>query len=87
VVYILSGCLCYRAEGSSFVIEQVSEMREAMMAERDWAQLAKQQLAEFYTMTEKERYTELMAMNDLYAQFDLSELADGGKMSDAQVGT
>lgn len=73
------------AEGSSFVIEQVSEMREAMMAERDWPALAKQQLAEYYTMTEKERMGELMRMNDLYAQFDLSDLDDGGKLSDAQL--
>ena len=38
------GMTAGEAEGSAFVIEQVSEMREAMMAERDWAALAKQQL-------------------------------------------
>ena len=53
------------------------------MAERDWDALAKQQLSEFFSMSEKDRMDELMRMNDLYSQFDLSELADGGKVNDS----
>ena len=40
--------------------------------------VARQQLADYFQMTQKERMEEVMRMNDLYGSFDLGDLADGG---------
>jgi len=85
VVEEVSMMQCAPDPGSSFVIEQVSEMRDAMLQGRDWEALARQQLTEFFTMTQKERMDEVMRMNDLYSSFDLGAMADGGKPSESML--
>jgi hypothetical protein len=72
-------------EGSSFIIEQVSEMREAMLADQDWDVLSRQTLQSYFQMTANERQAEVMKMNDMYSMFDLGDLDDGGKINDAAL--
>eukprot|EP01051_Picozoa_sp_SAG22_P013575 SAG22_NODE_1537_length_4188_cov_108.843238_3_plen_178_part_00 len=73
------------AENTSFVIEQVSEMREAIIADQDWEKLSAATLRNYFQMSKDERMAEIMKMNDMYSMFDLGEMSDAGKVSDAAL--